>query len=121
MGVVVVLGALFAAACGDKGGTTGGDTANAGSSAKGDESGIPECAANLKKYDEVIDAMKKCKVPDVAKAGWDTGVKAMEDSRKALQDAQKSYKDLDAAGKKAAADACKASAQAIKAMPCPAG
>jgi hypothetical protein len=121
MGLFLLLGA-FAVGCGDKGGTTGGESSGKPASTSGGAAaGIPECDANVKKYDEVIEGMKKCKVPDAGKAAWDSGIKTMEDSKKALQDASKAYKDLDAAGRKAAADGCKASAAAITAMPCPGG
>ena len=67
---------------------------------------------------KAIAEMKKCKIPEAGKAGWDAGIKAMEDGKKTTADAMKAAGDD--AGKKVAAETCKASMAAVTVMPCPA-
>ncbi len=96
IGLVVVLGALFAVGCGDKaaGGDASAKPADSGAAKSGDSTGIPEC-------DEYIKNLEGCvkKVP------------AMEASLKTARDA---YKSVPAEGKAAAATGCKQAAEGIK-------
>ncbi len=96
IGLVVVLGALFAVGCGDKaaGGDASAKPAESGAAKSGDSTGIPEC-------DEYIKNLESCikKMP------------AMEASLKAARD---TYKSVPAEGKAAAATGCKQAAEGIK-------
>lgn len=126
IGLLVVVGAfgLGLAACGDKTNAAGSSSAAAGGSGAPKSggaaaTGIKECDDLIKKYDDAIAEMKKCKIPEAGKAGWDAGIKAMEDGKKTTADAMKAAGDT-AEGKKAAGETCKASMAAVTVMPCPA-
>jgi hypothetical protein len=107
--IALVLGAMFAVGCGDKGADGAKSGAAASGSAKADaksgggETGIAECDDYIKSYSACID-----KMPDAAK----------EPSKKALEDMKTGWKaGASGPGKDAIVTACKQAAEAMKANP----
>lgn len=106
----LLLGAVFAVGCGDKGGDGAKSGAAASGSAKADSkggdkggaTGIPECDDYIKAYSACIDKMP---------AGKDEAKKALDDMAKAWKEAGSGP------GKDATVSACKQAAEAMKNNP----
>lgn len=109
IGLVVLLGALFAVGCGDKGG--GGDASakpaasGEAKSGGGDSIGVAECDDYLKKMEACLS-----KVPAEGKP-------AMEQAMKANKDAWKQAADQGGAAKDALKTGCKTALDALASNP----
>lgn len=103
IGLIVVLGALFAVGCGDKG--SGGDSSSkpAGSGeakASGDGVGVAECDDYLKKAEACTS-----KMPAEGKDAWKQGIETSRDAWKQAAAQGGAAKDALKTSCKAAADA----------------